>query len=69
MVLVRSFSIDWKRNMFSLVLMCLAPHGKEKVVKLYLPLPQMESLVAGLQKAIDGQRKGIPAGKDLGYIG
>lgn len=68
MVLIRNFSIKRKRNMFCLELMCLAPRGKEKIIKLYLPLPMMESFITKLQKAVK-QYKNKSSDEEIRYIG
>jgi hypothetical protein len=67
-MIVKNFSIVPKKEMFSLTLICLSPHGKEKVVKLYLSLPILEHLAISLQKAIDEFKGKVPAGKDTRYI-
>jgi hypothetical protein len=66
---VKAFSIKWKRNMFCLELMCFAPSGKERIIKLYLPLPVVESLVARLRKAIEKQRGKVSEDEKVKYIG
>jgi hypothetical protein len=65
---IKAFSIKWQRNMFCLELMCFAPRGKEKIIKLYLTLPMMESFVAKLKKALDRKRKKIDEDEELKYI-
>lgn len=54
--------------MFCLELMCLAPRGKEKIIKLYLPLPMMESFITKLQKAVK-QYKNKSSDEEIRYIG
>jgi len=66
---VKAFSIKWKRNMFCLELMCLAPRGKERIIKLYLPLPMMESFVIKLKKAIEKQKGKVREDEKIRYIG
>ena len=68
MTLVRSFSIKWKRNMFCLELMCLAPSGKEKIIKLYFLLPMIQSFITALQKAIKRHKDKLPD-EEVRYIG
>jgi hypothetical protein len=69
MVQIKSFSVSWKRGMLFLVLFGFTPSGKEKVIKLQLPLPILEHLVASLQKAVQEYKSGIPPGRNLRYIG
>jgi len=66
---IKAFSIKWKRNMFCLELMCLAPRGKERIIKLYLPLPMMEAFVAKLKKAIERQKEKVTEDEEVKYIG
>ena len=65
---IKAFSIKWKRNMFCLELMCLAPRGKEKIIKLYLPLPMMEAFVSKLKNAIGRQKGNIDEDEEIKYI-
>lgn len=69
MASIKSFSVKWKRNMFCLELLCLAPRGKEKIIKLYLTPAMLESLDASLKKAMRNYKKKIPPGEDIRYIG
>ncbi len=66
---IKAFSIKWKRNMFCLELMCFSPRGKERIIKLYLPLPMMEAFVAKLKKAIERQKGKVNVDEDVKYIG
>jgi len=66
---VKAFSIKWKRNMFCLELMCLSPSGKERIIKIYLPLPMAESLIAKLRKAVGKQRGKVKEDEEVRYIG
>jgi len=65
---IKAFSIKWKRNIFCLELMCFAPRGKERIIKLYLPLPMMEGFVAKLKKAIERQKGRVTEDEDVKYI-
>ncbi|MGC8812292.1 MAG: hypothetical protein ACP5O8_01755 [Candidatus Aenigmatarchaeota archaeon] len=67
-MIIKNFSIVKEKELFSLTLLCLSPHGKEKIVKLYLSFPTLEHLAISLQKAIDEQKKKIPPSKDTRYI-
>ncbi|MEM5834629.1 MAG: hypothetical protein QXQ69_02165 [Candidatus Aenigmatarchaeota archaeon] len=67
-MIIKNFSITEKKGKFNLTLLCLSPHGKEKVVKLYLSFPTLEHLAISLQKVVEEQKKKIPAGKDTRYI-
>jgi hypothetical protein len=69
MVLVKSFSISWKRDMFSIELMCFSPRGKEKIVKLYMPSHMVEHFAASLQKAVDKFKNRTPPEEGFRYIG
>jgi hypothetical protein len=66
---IKAFSIRWKRNMFCLELMCFAPRGKEKIIKLYMPLPMIEAFVARLKKAIEKHKNKVKEDEEIGYIG
>ena len=48
--------------------MCFAPRGKERIIKLYLPLPMMEGFVAKLKKAIERQKGRVTEDEDVKYI-
>ncbi len=69
MVQLRSYSIKWKRNMFTIELLCLAPHGQERVIKLQLPPPMVEALASSLKKAVDRKKNRTSAEDDLRYLG
>ncbi|MCS7105814.1 MAG: hypothetical protein NZ942_00645 [Candidatus Aenigmarchaeota archaeon] len=66
--MIKNFSITEKKGTFNLTLLCLSPHGKEKIVKLYLSFPTLEQLAISLQKVIDEQKKKLPKEKDISYI-
>lgn len=66
---VKAFSIKWKRNMFCLELMCFSPRGKEKIIKVYLPLPMMETFISKLKKAMERQRGKVTKNEEVRYIG
>ncbi len=68
MVLVKGFSIKWKRDMFYIELLGSTPKGKEKLTKIHMRLPQVESLIEKLQKAVEKQKKKVPR-RDVSYIG
>ena len=55
--------------MFCLTFMCLAPSGKEKIVKLYIPLPMMQSLISDMQKAIRRYKNRVSKDEEVKYIG
>ncbi|MEM7825604.1 MAG: hypothetical protein QW412_01955 [Candidatus Aenigmatarchaeota archaeon] len=67
-MIIKNFSIEKKKEMFNLTFLCLSPHGKERVVKLYLSFPTLEHLAISLQKVLDEQKKKVPEGKDIRYI-
>ncbi|MFH8086712.1 MAG: hypothetical protein QW609_02735 [Candidatus Aenigmatarchaeota archaeon] len=67
-MIIKNFSIERKKGMFRLTFLCLLPHGKEKVVKLYLSFPSLEHLAISLQKAIDEYKKKLPTNRDTSYI-
>ena len=66
---IKAFSIKWKRSMFCLELMCFAPRGKERIIKLYLPAPMVEALAAKLKKALERQKEGDIEDEEVKYIG
>jgi hypothetical protein len=67
--MLRSFSIDWKRNQFAVKLFCLSPSGKEHITTLYLTPASMEHLAASITKALDKHKSKLPPEKDARYIG
>ncbi len=69
MSMVRSFSISWKRNRFSLKLFCLSPSGKEHITTLYLTPSSMEHLASSIKKALDKYKSKLPPAEDTKYIG
>jgi hypothetical protein len=46
---------------------CLSPHGKERLFKIYMKPMDAKAFAVRLQKAVEGQERGL--GEDLGYIG
>lgn len=69
MSMVKSFSISWKRNIFTLKLFCLSPAGKEHITTLYFTAPSMEHLVSSIRKALDNYKLKLPQSEDTKYIG
>jgi len=69
MSMVKSFSISWKRNMFTIKLFCLSPSGKEHVTTLYFAESAMEHLASSIRKALRDYRLNLPPAKDTNYIG
>jgi len=69
MSMVKSFSISWKRDRFSLKLFCLSPSGKEHITTLYLTPASMEHLAASIRKSLEKQRLKLPLSEDPKYIG
>lgn len=69
MSMVRSFSISWKRDVFTLKLFCLTPSGKEHITKLYFTASSMEHLAASIRKALEQYNLKLPLAKDSNYIG
>jgi len=55
--------------MFTIELLCLAPHGQERVIKLQLPPPMVEALASSLKKAVDRKKNRTSAEDDLRYLG
>jgi hypothetical protein len=69
MSMVKSFSISWKRNIFSLKLFCLTPSGKEHVTTLNLTEASIEHLASSIRKALRNYKLNLPQAEDTKYIG
>jgi hypothetical protein len=55
-MMVKNFSIEKKGNQINLTLFCLAPRGKERIIKIYFSLPMLEHFIFRLKKFCDSLR-------------
>lgn len=69
MVLIKGYSIKWKKDRFLIRLIGATPKGKEKIIEIYFDPPMLEGFIFQLKKAFKGWKEGLSFSEDLSYIG
>lgn len=67
-MMVKSFSVEKKRDLVKLTLFCFTPHGKEKIIKILFSFPMLQEFITKLKKNIDkfGEKE---IEENISYIG
>ena len=69
MVIIKGYSIKWKRGRFFITLMGVTPRGKEKKIEIHFDPSELEGFIFRLKDALQKWKRGLPPSEEPKYIG